>query len=192
MKKRMAAMVALVSFWGCLCMAGCSKAGPVWSEPKVETGYDAVERVSKSMPEVEILTLLDGAWKKVQLIALEGDLLKFRAIPLRGITLTPIQVSEIAEIRMMKRKRGIMIGALAGITPGVGLIVLSCFDKGLNTDTVGTNVFYSSLIAAAGALVGGLLGIIYDATRKTPYNLYDFRTISEAEKISVLRKIMKI
>ena len=185
-------MAALISFWGCLCVTGCSKTGPVKSEPEVGNGSAIVERVSKKMPEVEVITVSDGTWKKVQLISLEGNVLKFRALPPTGAELTRIRVEEIAEIRMMKKKRGIMHGALAGMIPGVGIIVWSCFKKGLEADVRGMNILLSSGIALAGALVGGLLGIIYDATRKTPYNLYDFRTISEAEKISVLRKIMKI
>jgi hypothetical protein len=192
MNKQIVAMAALISFWGWLCVTGCSTAGPIKSEPKVENTSATVERVSKRMPEIDLLTVSDRAWKKVQLLSLEGNVLKFRTLPFIGAELTRIRVEEIAEIRMMKKKRGAMIGALAGMTPGVGLIVLSCFDKGLNTDTVGTNVFYSSLIAAAGALVGSLVGIIADAMRTNPYDSYDFRSLSEAEKISVLRKIMKI
>lgn len=191
MNKQIVSMVTLFSFWGCLCMAGCSRTGPVKSEPKVETGYDAVERVSKSMPEVEILTISEGSWKKVQLISLEGGVLKFRALSLSGAELPRIRVEEIAEIKQLKKKRGGMIGALVGLTPGVGIFIgLAANDP--DPDEREPNLYHSFLIAAAGALVGGLIGIITDSLRNNPYNSYDFRTLSEVQKIGTLRKIMKI
>ena len=91
----------------------------------------------------------------------------------------------------MKKRHG-GIGALLGMTPGVGFIALSFFNKGFDADMRGTAAFAYSGIALAGAIVGGLLGIISDASRKTPYDSYDFRTLSETEKINVLRKIMCI
>ncbi len=188
MSKRSAAMVALVSFWGCLCVTGCSRTGLIKSEPKVENTTAVIERVSKKMPEVEVLAVSGESWKTVKLISLEGNVLKFRVYPIRGWELTRIQVEEIAEIRQMKKQHG-GIGALLGMTPGAGYLALNA---ATSREHGGVWILFGSLIAAAGAIVGGLIGIISDTMRTNPYNIYNFRSISDAEKIGVLRKIMKI
>jgi hypothetical protein len=151
-------------------------------------GSAAFERVSKSMPEVEVLSVSGESWKTVKLISLEGNVLKFRVYPVRGWELTRIQVEEITEIKQMK-KRHASIGALLGMTPGVGYLALNA---ATSHEHGGVWILFGSLIAAAGALAGLLVGSIADAMRTNPYNIFNFRTLSEAEKISVLRKIMKI
>ena len=178
MSKRSAAIVALVSFWGCLFLSGCSPFGSVRIDPGALVNPANGERTARKTPEVLVLKTPDTKWKLVKLVSLTESEVKVRSSPYESAELARILVDEIAEIELGKNRRGAITGMLVGMSRGV----LLSFDYRYGA-------WGGILAGATSGLVGYLVGSLVSYFRKTNYN---FSGLSHPEKIGILKKIMGI
>ena len=181
MSRRSGAIVALVSFWGCLFLSGCSGFGSVRIEPEALVNAVQGERTARKTPEVLVLGTSDANWNRVKFVSLMNNEVKALPYPYDSIELIRLSVDEMAEIRLMEKGSRAGWGFLWGMIPGAVMTLAGLSSNG--------DLYYNPgpLIGIGGGLIGLLV-----KTLSVPKTKFDFRGMPRPEKIRCLEKLMGI